>query len=36
MHTRIGRRSAMADDPPEGTVSQTGVNVLSLSYSVVF
>ncbi len=36
MHTRIGRRSAMADDPPEGTLSQTGVNVLSLSYSVVF
>lgn len=36
MHTRIGRRSAMADDPAEGTLSQTGVNVLSLSYSVVF
>lgn len=36
MHTRIGRRSAMADDPREGTVSQQGVNVLSLNYSVVF
>jgi hypothetical protein len=36
MHTRIGRRSAMADDPREGTVSQQGVNVLSVSYSVVF
>lgn len=36
MHTRIGRRSAMADDPPGEPLSHTGVNVLSLSYSVVF
>ncbi|MCH8179516.1 MAG: hypothetical protein IIA02_07010 [Proteobacteria bacterium] len=35
-HTRIGKRSAMADDPPQGTVSDTGVNVLSLNYSVAF
>ena len=35
-YTRIGKRSAMADDPPQGTLSRTGVNVLSLGYSVVF
>ena len=35
-HTRIGRRSVMADDPPGEPLSNTGVNVLSLSYSVVF
>ena len=35
-YTRFGKRSAMVDDPPEGTVSQGGVNVLSLNYSVVF
>lgn len=36
MRTRIGKRSAMVDDPPQGTVSDTGVNVLTLNYSVVF
>lgn len=36
MHTRIGKRSAMVDDPAQGTVHDTGVNVLSLNYSVVF
>lgn len=35
-HTRIGVRSAMADDPPGERLSQTGVNVLTLTYSVVF
>lgn len=36
MHTRIGERSAMVDNPPGETLSGRSLNVLSLNYSFVF
>jgi len=36
MHTRIGERSVMVDNPPGETLSGRSINVLSLNYSFAF
>ncbi|MBH2016090.1 MAG: hypothetical protein I8H88_06345 [Burkholderiales bacterium] len=36
MHTRIGERSALVDNPPGETLSGRSLNVLSLNYSFAF
>ncbi len=36
MHVRIGQVSSLVDAPPGGNIRNQGINVLSLSYSVVF
>ena len=36
MHVRIGQVSSLVDAPPGGNIRNQGINVISLSYSVVF
>jgi len=36
MHVRIGQVSSLVDAPPGGNIRNQGLNVISLSYSVVF
>jgi len=36
MHVRIGQVSSLVDAPPGSNIRNQGINVISLSYSVVF